>query len=97
MPMKVGANITIELPANATLFVDGVQVAGEGRVRQFHTPELPLGRQFFYEMRAEFPVEGRVASESVRVVVAGGEKVTKQFAELLAASEKATATKLAAK
>jgi hypothetical protein len=38
---KTSANITIEVPAGATLYVDGQATQTTGTVRQFHTPELP--------------------------------------------------------
>lgn len=91
------ANIQLELPAGATLFVEGQKVAGEGRTRNFHTPELPTDRQFFYDMRAEVTVAGKTTSEDLRVVVAGGQTVTKSFAVLIAAVEKAGGAKVASK
>lgn len=93
---KASANITVELPAGATLYVDGQAVAGTGATRQFHTPELPAGQAFYYDMKAEIEVGGRKVAEEMKVVVAAGDKVAKSFGQLIAAAngtDKAVAVK----
>jgi uncharacterized protein (TIGR03000 family) len=79
------ARLTVELPATAKLFVDGAEVAGAGAARQFHTPDLPAGELFFYDLRAEVEVNGVVQTEEKRVVVRAGEAVAASFAKLAAA------------
>jgi uncharacterized protein (TIGR03000 family) len=79
------ARLTVELPTTAKLFVDGAAVAGAGTTRQFHTPDLPAGESFFYDLRAEVEVNGSVQTEEKRVVVRAGETVTASFAKLAAA------------
>jgi uncharacterized protein (TIGR03000 family) len=80
------ANITIELPATATLIVDGRPVTGTGTTRQFHTPELPAGQAFYYDMKAEVEVGGRKVVEEIKVVVSAGDNLSKTFGKLLAAA-----------
>jgi uncharacterized protein (TIGR03000 family) len=89
------ARLTVELPVAARLFVDGSPVAGSGSSRRFHTPDLPAGQAFFYDLRAEVEVNGRVETEERRVVVRAGEVVTASFDRLFAAT--ATAAEYAAK
>ena len=91
------ANITIELPATAKLFVDGQAVAGNGTTRQFHTPELPRGENFFYEMKAEVVVDGQVVVQNLKVVVRGGETIQRTFGELIVATAKAKPSEVAVK
>ena len=83
------ARLTVELPTTAKLFVDGAEVAGTGATRQFHTPELPAGGSFFYDLRAEVEVNGTVQTEEKRVVVRAGETVAASFAKLAAVAGEA--------
>ena len=80
------AKLTVELPAEAKFFVDGVLTKGEGTQRNFHTPELPHGKTFFYDLKAEVTVEGKLVVESKRVLVRGGEDITETFPKLIAAA-----------
>ncbi len=91
------ANITIELPATAKLFVDGNAVAGSGTTRQFHTPQLPKGENYFYEMKAEIVVDGQVVVQNLKVVVRSGETIQRTFGELIAATAKAKPSEVAVK
>jgi uncharacterized protein (TIGR03000 family) len=79
------------LPTTAKLFVDGAPVAGAGATRQFHTPDLPAGGTFFYDLRAEVEVNGTVQTEEKRVVVRAGETVATSFAKLAAVAGEAGA------
>ncbi|CAN5447229.1 hypothetical protein BH11PLA2_BH11PLA2_15570 [soil metagenome] len=98
MPMKTSSNafITVELPANATLTVDGTVVAGEGTSRLFHTPNLAAGQNYFYEMTAEVVVNGKTESQARKVVLTAGENVTATF-DVLIAKSTAKGTAVAAK
>lgn len=91
------AQLTLELPADAKLFVDGQATKGTGAARPFHTPALPAGQSFFYEFRAEVEVNGKTEVETKRVVVRAGETLTESFPKLLAAVKAQGAAELAAK
>jgi uncharacterized protein (TIGR03000 family) len=91
------AHLTLELPADAKLFVDGAATKGTGPARQFHTPALPAGQSFFYEFRAEVEVNGQVVVEEKKVVVRAGDTLTEAFPKLVAAAAAAKATAVAAK
>ena len=80
------AQLSIELPADATLYVDGQKTRGEGAVRKFHTPELPTGKSFYYELRAEILVNGKVEVEETRVVVRACDQLSCSFPKLIAAA-----------
>jgi uncharacterized protein (TIGR03000 family) len=90
------ARISVELPANATLTVDGNVVKGEGTLRHFHTPVLAPGQSYFYEMTAEVVVDGKPEVQKQKVVIVAGDMVTAKFDVLLAKTSPAT-TAVAAK
>ena len=94
---KASASLTVELPASATLFVDGNLIAGGGESRQFHTPELPRGQAFFYEVKAIVEVNGKLEVEEKRVVVKAGESLREAFPKLLASVKAAGGPAVAAK
>ena len=79
------------------MFVDGQAVGGNGTTRQFHTPELPKGENFFYEMKAEIVVDGQVVVQNLKVVVRGGETIQRTFGELIAATAKSKPSEVAVK
>jgi uncharacterized protein (TIGR03000 family) len=82
------ARITVQLPENATLYVDGkVQRLKNGQ-QSFQTPKLETGKSYYYDFKAEAVRDGKTHSENRRVVVEAGKDVTVKFAEL---TESATA------
>ncbi|OWK36125.1 hypothetical protein FRUB_08688 [Fimbriiglobus ruber] len=80
------AQLTVELPADAKLYVDGVLTKGTGATRQFHTPSLVAGESFFYDMKAEIEVNGRTEVEQKRVIVRAGDSLNEAFPKLIAAA-----------
>ena len=94
---KATASLSVELPAAAKLYVDGHLIAGAGEARQFHTPELPRGQAFFYEVKAEVEVNGKVEVESKRVVVKAGESLRESVPKLLASVKSAGGPAIASK
>lgn len=86
------ALLTVRLPAGATLHVDGQTVTGDGDVRRFHTPELPAGQAFFYELKAMVMVNGQPEPEELTVVVRAGDEREITFERLIAAVKAAEST-----
>ncbi|MCZ2340616.1 MAG: TIGR03000 domain-containing protein [Bacteroidales bacterium] len=86
-PAMVPALLTVELPEGAKLFVDGQLTRGEGNVRKFHTPELPNGKSFFYELKAEVTINGQTEVEEKRVIVKAGDTISESFPRLIAAAK----------
>jgi uncharacterized protein (TIGR03000 family) len=87
---KVGANLKFQLPATATLFVDGQATSGSGSERSFFTPELIPGQKYYYDVRAEITVAGQTITEEKRVIVSAGASVSESFGKLLAAASGTT-------
>lgn len=77
------ANISIELPEGAKLYVDGHMINAESR--KFHTPKLPKGKKFYYEMKAEMVVAGKAVTEEKTIIVKAGDKLTERFGTLYTA------------
>ena len=76
------ARVVVSLPANGKLFVDNTPIANAAGVKTFRTPELSKGQQYFYEMRAEVLVDGKVVSQTRRVTVTAGELIRADFSTL---------------
>lgn len=81
-----GANLKFKLPADAKLFVDGKPAPGTGTDRTFYTPPLAAGEKFFYEVKAELLVDGKLVVEEKRVIVEAGANLTETFPKLIAAA-----------
>ena len=64
----MSANLKFVVPADAKLFVDGRAVPGTGTERLFYTPPLAAGK-YFYDVKAELVVDGKMMVEEKRVVV----------------------------
>ena len=83
------ALLTVEVPAGAKLYVDGRLTNGDGSARKFHTPALPAGKSFFYELKAEVEIAGRTEIEEKRVIVRAGDTLAESFPRLIAAAKSA--------
>jgi uncharacterized protein (TIGR03000 family) len=78
------AHITVRVPANARLLVDGVVVPLNTNSRTFDTPKLEPGKSYYYTFKAEVVRDGQTHSDSKRVVVQAGKDVTVDFSEMSA-------------
>jgi uncharacterized protein (TIGR03000 family) len=71
------ARVTIDLPADARVWVDNVFCP----VRSFDTPELEPGRKYFYTVRAELVRDGQTIVQSRRVTLSAGQDVNVNFSD----------------
>jgi uncharacterized protein (TIGR03000 family) len=76
------AQITVRLPAEARLWVDGTPCPLTSDTRSFATPKLETGRQYVYTMRAEVVRDGQTVAQTQRVVLGAGRQVNVTFGEL---------------
>ncbi|HEY1377620.1 MAG TPA: TIGR03000 domain-containing protein [Gemmataceae bacterium] len=77
-PAVASARVTVKLPADAKLWVDGRPTKQTGAVRQFVTPPvLRAGLTYQYTFRAEWPEDGRtvVRERPVQVRATGSSEV----------------------
>ena len=79
---SVRASLTVELPADAKLFVDGQPMKTTAATRRFVTPPLARGQAYFYDLRAEVVRDGQTVTLSRRVVVQPGQEARASFTEL---------------
>jgi len=78
----VRAQLVLDLPADAKLFVDGqLMKSGSGR-RVFQTPNLQPGQAYFYDIRVEIVRNGQILSDSQRVILQPGQQAAASFAHL---------------
>ncbi|QEL20394.1 TIGR03000 domain-containing protein [Limnoglobus roseus] len=75
------AKITVKLPENGTLFIDGKKNEKAGTERQFTTPPLPVGKEFSYSMKLEMVRNGQPEEVTQKVVFQAGEILTVDFSD----------------
>lgn len=77
-PVKT-SRVTVNLPGDARLWVDGVECPLTSATRSFDTPALNVGQRYFYNMRIEVVRNGERITDSQRVVIVPGEAVRVDF------------------
>jgi uncharacterized protein (TIGR03000 family) len=81
---KTTSAVTVTLPEKSKLFVDGVETATTGGKHSFQTPELPKGKPFVYEFRAEVDKDGKTETVSQKVTFNAGEPIVLDFTDAAA-------------
>jgi uncharacterized protein (TIGR03000 family) len=81
------AKLVVELPANATLFIDNLPVKATAGVQTFTTPALEPDQAYFYMVRIERMRDGQPVSETRRIIVRAGQVARADFNKV--ASEEA--------
>jgi len=84
------AQLIIEKPADAKIFVDNMPVKSEGATQSFATPVLDPSQAYFYMVRVEMVRDGKSVSEARKVIVHAGQTIQETFNEqgILTASMK---------
>jgi uncharacterized protein (TIGR03000 family) len=73
--------LTVNVPGNAKVFVNGNPTTSTGAVRQYVSRGLEPGKSYKFEIRAEVEgVDGKVLTEEKTVAIAAGEREQLQFA-----------------
>jgi uncharacterized protein (TIGR03000 family) len=73
------AHITVRLPADARLTVDGVDCPLTSDTRTFETPALVPGQKYYYLLKAEVVRNGRTIAQTRRADFHSGERVRVSF------------------
>jgi uncharacterized protein (TIGR03000 family) len=84
------AQVTVRLPGDARLFIDGQKCPLTSAVRKFETPKLEPGRKYYYTLKAEIERDGETLVESQRVFVEAGKKISVKFDKLAPATSTAS-------
>jgi len=71
--------ISVNVPAEAKIFVNGNPTRSTGTSRQYISRGLAAGRQYTYELRAELEVNGQTVSDTQMVQVTAGERTQVAF------------------
>lgn len=74
--LKPQARVTLRVPEQAQVWVDGVLCPLTGETRSFNTASLEAGHQYFYTVTVEVPSVGR---ESRRVLLTPGQTTEADF------------------
>jgi len=75
------ARLTVEVPADAKLFIDDQPMKTTSAVRHFRTPELVAGQQYYYILKVEVARSGVTHSETKRVTLKAGDQINASFTE----------------
>ncbi len=81
-PTPTSAQLIVELPANAKLFVDEQPMKTTSTRRAFRTPTLEPGQSYYYVLRAELVHDGKTVQQTKKVVVRAGEEIRATFPNL---------------
>lgn len=73
------ARITVNLPAEAKLYVDNVACPLTSNVRSFNTPALQPGQKYYYTLKMELERDGVTSSQQQRVFIAAGQQINVDF------------------
>jgi uncharacterized protein (TIGR03000 family) len=76
------AKVRIEIPADAKLYVDGIQMKTGSSVRLFQTPDLSPNQTYYYDLKAEIVRNNQTFTESQQIMVRPGETASASFAGL---------------
>jgi uncharacterized protein (TIGR03000 family) len=75
------AQLLVELPADAKLYIDDQLMKTPSGKRTFNTPTLDLGQAYYYMVRAEVVRDGKTYSETKRVIIRIGATAQALFPE----------------
>jgi uncharacterized protein (TIGR03000 family) len=73
------AQITVRVPADATISFFEAPTTQKGAERLFVTPALQPGKQYYYDVTARWTKDGRAVEETRKVSVAAGARVEVNF------------------
>jgi uncharacterized protein (TIGR03000 family) len=76
------ARLVVEVPAEAKLYIDDQPMKTASPRRVFSTPALEPGQAYYYMVRVEVERDGKVQSETRRVIVRAGEEVRADFSRV---------------
>jgi len=75
------ASLTVNVPADAVVYMAGTRMTLAGETRTFVTPKLDAGKQFTYSIRVEIVRDGEVRTVTHDQIVRSGEAINLNFSE----------------
>jgi uncharacterized protein (TIGR03000 family) len=92
MRTDTAARLTVKVPADAEVWVEGKKTTSTGPVRQYQSPPLKPGQPYTYEVRARWQENGREVTQTQHVEVSSGASAAMDFpTPSAAAAQPATA------
>jgi uncharacterized protein (TIGR03000 family) len=76
------ARLIVDVPADAKLFIDDRAMKTVATHRAYQTPDLEPGQTYYYEVRVEVERDGKLLSETRRVLVRAGQDVHADFSDV---------------
>jgi uncharacterized protein (TIGR03000 family) len=73
------ARVTVTLPADALLWMQGQRMMGSGATREFTTPDLDSRYSYSYELQASWKDRGRTVDQTQTVTLTAGAHVKVHF------------------
>jgi len=80
-PPETSARLTIDVPADATVYIDERPTTTTSSQRTFTTPGLERGYRYYYTIRTEVVRNGTVFAGTQRVSFGAGDQVRVNFSE----------------
>jgi uncharacterized protein (TIGR03000 family) len=80
------AKLLVQLPADAKLTIDNYETKSTGIRRQYDTPPIPHGVQYFYTLKASLEIDGKMHEVTRQVPVRAGQTSQVSFDELVSAA-----------
>ena len=77
--IAITATIVVSLPAEAKLTIDGNATISTSARRVFTSPNLEMGQEYVYSLRAEITRDGQIVAETQTVTVRAGAEIPVQF------------------
>jgi uncharacterized protein (TIGR03000 family) len=73
------AHLTVNVPADAQIWVEDAKTNTSGAVREFQSPQLEPGKRYSYEIRARWMENGKEVTQTREVPVTAGARVKVTF------------------
>lgn len=81
-PAATSALVTVNIPASAELWFEGMRVPNLGSVRRFASPDLNPLMAYAYDIKATWFENGKLVTQSQRLIVRSGDRATVTFPTL---------------
>jgi uncharacterized protein (TIGR03000 family) len=78
-PVDAIAHVTVRVPAEAQVWIEGTKTASTGPVRQFQSPQLTPGSKYTYDIKASWNENGHDVTQTQKVEVTAGAYISVAF------------------
>ena len=79
LPRSEVADIRVQVPPDADVWIEGVKTKQKGSDREFQSPPLAYGVNYWYEIHAEWKSNGQVVGATQIVNVQAGDRMNVTF------------------